>query len=91
MRIGSRTGGVMVCTLSLQAEGPWFKSWHVVHIELEEGRLDIWWCILILNKGLITHLVVHMELDWGEVSILTLIGLFVFLTFEPLMLASCQE
>ena len=27
MRIVSRTGGVVVCTLSLHAEGPWFKSW----------------------------------------------------------------
>ena len=32
MRIVSRTGGVVVCTLSLHAEGHWFKSWHVVHI-----------------------------------------------------------
>ena len=35
MRIVSRTGGVVVCTLSLHAEGPWFKSWHLVHIDLE--------------------------------------------------------
>ena len=26
---------VMVCTLSLHAEGPWFNSWQVVHIHLE--------------------------------------------------------
>ena len=38
MRIVSRTGGVVVCTLSLHAEVPWFKSWKVVHIDLEEGR-----------------------------------------------------
>ena len=38
MRIVSRTGGVVVCTLSLHAEGPWFKSWQVVHMELEYGR-----------------------------------------------------
>ena len=35
MRIMSRTGGVVVCTLSLHAEDPWFKSWHLVHIDLE--------------------------------------------------------
>ena len=34
MRIVSRTGGVVVCTLSLHAEGPWFKSWQVVLMEL---------------------------------------------------------
>ena len=38
MRIVSRTGGVVVCTLSLYAEGHWFKSWQVVHVELEQGR-----------------------------------------------------
>ena len=38
MRIVSRTGGVVVWTLSLHAEGPWFKSWQVVHVELEQGR-----------------------------------------------------
>ena len=35
MRIVSRTGGGVVCTLSLHAEGPWFKSFQVVHVELE--------------------------------------------------------
>ena len=35
MRIVSRTGGVVVCTLSLHAEGPWFKYWQVVHIDLK--------------------------------------------------------
>ena len=35
MRIVSRTGGVVVCTLSLHAEGPCFKSWQVEHVELE--------------------------------------------------------
>ena len=35
MRIVSRTGGVVVWTLSLHVEGPWFKSWQVVHMELE--------------------------------------------------------
>ena len=34
-RIVSRTGDVVVCTLSLHAEGPWFKSWQVVHIDLQ--------------------------------------------------------
>ena len=29
------TGGVVVCTLSLHAEGPWFESWKVLHIDLE--------------------------------------------------------
>ena len=28
------TGGVVVCTLSLQAEVPWLKSWQAVHVEL---------------------------------------------------------
>ena len=27
MRIVSRTGGVVVCTFMLHADGPWFKSW----------------------------------------------------------------
>ena len=35
MRIVSRTLGVVVCTLTLHAEGPWFKSWQVVHMDLE--------------------------------------------------------
>ena len=38
MRIVSGTGGVVVNTLSLHAEGPWFNSWQVVHVELEYGR-----------------------------------------------------
>ena len=37
MRIVSRTGGVVVCTLNLHAEGTWFKSWQVVYVELEYG------------------------------------------------------
>ena len=40
MRIVSGTGGVVVCTLSLHAEGPWFKSWQVVHVELEYWRVS---------------------------------------------------
>ena len=35
MRIVSRTGGVVFCTLSLHAEVPWFKSWQVVDMEFE--------------------------------------------------------
>ena len=35
MRIVSRTGGVVVSTHSVHAEDPWFKSWQVVHVELE--------------------------------------------------------
>ena len=35
MRIVLRTGGVVVWTLRLHAEGPWFKSYQVVHIDLE--------------------------------------------------------
>ena len=27
------------------------------------ARFHIWWCILILNKGEITHLVVHIDLE----------------------------
>ena len=62
MRIVSRTGGVVVCTLSLHAEGPWFKSWQVDASGVGVGaRFQNWWCILILNKGEITHLVVHMD------------------------------
>ena len=76
MRIVSRTGGVVVCTLSLHAEGPWYKSWLVVHIDLEywpdstfhgacwfwiRARLHIWWWIWICSRG--------------EVSLLTLISL----------------
>ena len=50
----------------------------VVHIDFEEGRdLQIWWIIWIWSKG--------------EVSLLTLISLFQFLTCKPWMLASCQE
>ena len=49
MRIVSRTGGVVVCTLSLHAEGPWFKSWHVMHIDLEYGTIP--------------HLVVHIDFE----------------------------
>ena len=70
MRIVSRTGGVVVSTLSLHAEGPWFKSWQVVHVELEVvvvhvelAPFHIWCCILIWNQGEITHLVVHMDLE----------------------------
>ena len=37
MRVVSRTGGVVVCTLSLHAEGPWYKSWQVAPMELEKG------------------------------------------------------
>ena len=38
MKVVSRTGGVVVCTLSLHDEGPWLKSWQVVQIDLEKGR-----------------------------------------------------
>ena len=38
MIIVSRTGGVVVCTLSLHGEGPCFKAWQVVHMDLEYGR-----------------------------------------------------
>ena len=52
MRIVSRTGGVVVCTLSLHAEGPWFKSWQVA----------IW----IWSRGAIPHLVVHIDFESGR-------------------------
>ena len=55
MRIVARTGGVVVCTLSLHAEGPFGVG----------ARFHIWWCILILNKAEITHLVVDMDLEYG--------------------------
>ena len=29
------TGGVVVFTLSLHAEGTWFMSWQLAHIDLE--------------------------------------------------------
>ena len=35
MRKVSMTGGVVVSTLSLDAELPLLKSWQVVHIDLE--------------------------------------------------------
>ena len=64
MTIVSRTGGVVVCTLSLHAEGPWSKSWQVMHIDLEEGRDSRFGgAYLISNKGEITHLVVDMDLE----------------------------
>ena len=64
MRIVSRTGGVVVCTLSLHAEGPWSKSWQVMHIDLEQGSDSTFGgAYLISNKGDITHLVVDMDLD----------------------------
>ena len=64
MRIVSRTGGVVVCTLSLHAEGPWSKSWQVMHIDLEEGPYSTFGgAYLISNKGEITHLVVDMDLE----------------------------
>ena len=44
LRIVSRTGGVVVCTLSLHAEGPWSKSWQVVHIDLDKGRDSTFRC-----------------------------------------------
>ena len=33
--------GVVVCTLSLDAEGPLLKSWQVVHIDLDQGSDSI--------------------------------------------------
>ena len=52
MRIVSRTGGVVVCTLSLHAECSWFKSWQVVYMEL--------------SRGAIPHLVVHIDFEKGR-------------------------
>ena len=64
MRIVSRTGGVVVCTLSLQAQSPWFKSLAGGACGVGVGaRFHIWWFILIFNKGEITHLVVDMDLE----------------------------
>ena len=64
MRIVSRTGGVVVCTLSLHAEGPWFNVLAGGACGVGVGaRFHIWWCILILNKGEIPHLVVDMDLE----------------------------
>ena len=64
MRIVSRTGGVVVCTLSLHAEGPLVQVLAGGAYGVGVGvRFHIWWSILILNKGEITHLVVHMGLE----------------------------
>ena len=86
------SGWILSCTLSLHAEGPWFKSWqggaYGVGVLARftfggpfwfwiRARLHIWGCIWIWSRG--------------EVSFLTLIGLFEFLTCKPRMLASCQE
>ena len=64
MRIVSRTCGVVVCTLSFHAEGPWFQVLAGGTDGVGVGaQFRIWWCILILNKGMLTHLVVHMDLE----------------------------
>ena len=64
MRIVSRTSGEVVCTLSLHAEGPLVQVLAGGAYGVGVGaRFDICWCILILNKGEITHLVVHMDLE----------------------------
>ena len=55
MRIVSRTGGVVVFTLSLHAEGPWFKSGQVVLINLEQ------WLDLSLGMKL-TSVVCKLEI-----------------------------
>ena len=54
MRIGSRTGGVVGCTLSLHADAPGSSS----------GR----WCISIWSRGAIPHLVVHIDLNKIEIT-----------------------
>ena len=64
MRIVSRTGGVVVCTVSLHAEMPLVQVLAGGASGVGVGaRFHIWWCVLILNKGEITHLVVHMDLE----------------------------
>ena len=77
MRIVSRTGGVVFCTLSLHAEGPWFKSSQVVHMELEWGRDSTfggaYWFFIIARLHLWSHIWIWSR---GEVSLLTLISLF---------------
>ena len=54
MTIVSRTCGVVVCTLSLHAEGPGWSP----------GR----WCILISSGSAILHLVVDIDLNKGEIT-----------------------
>ena len=62
MRIVSRTGGVVVCTLSLHAEGPMVQVLAGGAYRIGVGaRFHIWWCILILNKGEIPQLAVAMD------------------------------
>ena len=63
MRIVSITGGVVVCTISLHAEGPGSSPGSGADGVGVGARFHIWWCILILNKGEITHFVVHMDLE----------------------------
>ena len=65
MRIVSRTGSVVVCTLSLHSEGPWFKSWQVLHIDWEKGRDSPFFLFSLMTKPLNTE---------NELIILTLIG-----------------
>ena len=49
MRIVSRTGGVVVCTLSLHVEAPGSSP----------GR----WCIWSWSRGAIPHLVVDIDFE----------------------------
>ena len=53
MRIVSRTGGVVVCTLSLHAEVHRFKSQQVVDMDLEYWQIP--------------HLMVHIDFEkWRD-------------------------
>ena len=52
MRIVSRTGGVVVCTLSLHAEASGSSP----------GR----WCMWSWSRGVIPHLVVHIDFELGR-------------------------
>ena len=64
MRIVSKTDGVVVCTLSLHADRALVQILAGGAYRFGPGaRFDISWCILILNKGEITHLVVDMDLE----------------------------
>ena len=56
MRLVSRTGGVVVCTLTRPLVQVLAGGAYEVG-----ARFHIWWCILILNKGEITHLDMDLE------------------------------
>ena len=64
MRIVSRTGGVVVCYSVYMLKAPGSSPGIWCMWSWGRGAIPLyWWCILILNEGEITHLVVHMDLE----------------------------